>query len=137
MRHLGHGELQDLAVLDEVLRFQPAEQLAQRRKGARQRAADGAGAAAGSQEAAEALEVEPGEIGEAGRIAELRCQVAEKLANVARIGFERLFRVAALVSQVCQPRGDGALQIGAQRQLGFDGFLGHLHEASRFDAASR
>ena len=71
------------------------------------------------------LEVEPGEIGEARRIAELRCEVAEELADVARVGFERLFRMAALVAQVRQPRGDGALQIGAQRQLGFGGFLRH------------
>ena len=137
MRHLRHGELQDGAVLDELLRFEPAEQLAQRRKGAGQRAADGAGAAARGEKAAEGLEVETGEVGEAGRVAELRCDEAEELADVARVGFERLLRVAALVTQVRQPGGDGALQVGAQRQLKFGGFVGHRSEASQFDAASR
>jgi hypothetical protein len=59
------------------------------------------------------------------------------LADIARISLERFFGVPALVAQVRQPRGDGALQIGAQRQLGFGGFLGHFREASRFAAASR
>ena len=101
------------------------------------RAADGARAAARSEEAAEGLQVEPGQIGEARRVAELGRDEAEELAHIARIGFERLVGVAALVTQVRQPSGDGALQIGAQRQLGFGDFFDIEFEASRFDAASR
>jgi len=45
--------------------------------------------------------------------------------------------VAALVTQVRQPSGDGALEIGAQWQLEFSEFFRPRIEASRFDAASR
>ena len=68
-----------------------------------------------ARKAAEGLEVEAGEIGKAGRMAELRCEEVEELADVTRVGFERLLGVAALVAQVRQPGSDGALQVGAQR----------------------
>ncbi len=83
-------------------------------------------AAARGEKTAEGLEVELGEVGEAGRIAELLADEAEELAHVARIGFERLVGMAALVAQVRQPSGDGALQIGAQRQLQFLGVFDHV-----------
>ena len=53
---------------------------------ARQRAAGAAGAAAGGHEGAEALGIEAGEVGEAGRMAEIALEPGQELAQVALVG---------------------------------------------------
>ena len=75
------------------------------------------GLAARCHEGAEALGIEPAEIGEAGRVAELAFSQCEELAQVALVGLERLVRVSALVCQVREPCADRVAQVLGQRQL--------------------
>ena len=110
------------AVRHLPLRVEPAEELAQGRERAGKRAADGASAAARGEEGAKGLGLEPLQVGEAGRVAEVGREVGEELAHIARVGVERLFRSPSLVAQVSEPVADGPVEIGAQRQL--DGFIG-------------
>ncbi len=99
-------------------RREPAEELAQRRKRARERAADSPGAAPRGQEGAERLGLEAGEVGEAGRVPQMGAEESEELAQVALVGFERLRRMPALVAQIGQPIAGRLLQVLAERKLG-------------------
>ena len=116
MRHLGQRHLQDAAVGRDLLRLEPAEEGAQRGHGPCERAAGNAGAAARGHEGAKAPNIEPGEIGQAGGVAEVGLQPGEELGEVAAVGVERVVRGAALVLEIGEPRLDGAPQVLAERQ---------------------
>jgi hypothetical protein len=71
MCNLGKGDLHHAAIAGDLLCLQPAEEGAQGRHAAGQRSAGQAIAAAGGHEAAEQLGIQPGEIGQAGSVAEI------------------------------------------------------------------
>ena len=83
---------------------------------ARQRPTGEAVAAARGHEAAEHLGIEAGEVGQARRVAEVAFQPDQELAQVARVGFQRLVGRPALVRQMREPGVDRATQVVAQRQ---------------------
>jgi hypothetical protein len=74
--------------------------------------------AALGEEAAENLQLESGQIAEAGRAPEPMLEIARELAQVARVGGERVIGGAALVCEVCEPVRDCRREIAAERQLG-------------------
>ncbi len=116
MRDLGQADLRKGAVACDLLRFEPAEERAQRRERAGERAARDPIATACRHERANALGIHVREISDARRVSKITAEPGEKLAQVALVGCGRVIRRITRMGKMVEPCMRSRAQVLRKRQ---------------------